>query len=148
MTTVANVGELEAELLKTAIDRLIKMGLIEPENAREAVSLTIRIKGHSRHHDGFSRDIAPGDWARILKLPFYPSEMRMLEVLSKTGNAYLTGKQVKGYGLDLYESPAFTHMNSIFKQRQLPFLFAAKAKLRQVERLVSGKYCLYNKESK
>ncbi len=137
------VAKLEAELLEIAIKRVIAAGLTVNE---EDVTLILRVKGHGRHHDGWSTVISDDDWTKILALPWKSNVEIMFRALRARNNEPLTGEELEDtFDVGTESYALATEVNRFFQPNFLPFILSAVTTLPRRKRRQEGRYRLFNK---
>jgi|GEM_PF-4787820 hypothetical protein len=136
------VSGLESELLGIAIRRAVKTGLA---SKADDVTLILRIKGHGKHHDGWTTNISNDEWKAILALPLDGNWKKLIKKLRIINNEPLTGAEVVALDISIGGYPLFEEFNWLMKRSYLPFCLSATGKLPWHRRESEGRYRLFKK---
>jgi hypothetical protein len=137
----AHISEIENELRALALKLAKERGL---KISEDDLIVTLRIKGHSRHHQGWSAQISAEQWKAVFKIEWPENVRKAFETLRERENQPLTYAELEALEIN-FGYPPFEEINAKFRRAHLPLHFSAVEKLSRRRREREGRYQLFIK---
>ncbi len=127
-----NISDIREVLASQAFAMLVEEGYQVTE---KDVRLSLTVEGYDRRYEGWSTEISPKDWEKILSISWDEPMRKILELLRSRGNSPLSDKEIE----EIKPTQYWDFVNEEFKRNFMPYHFTATIKVSRRSR----KYCQF-----